>query len=219
MTQGPAIRKSGPRRRSGRPSDSLFLLTERWAWLAPMKALNRGCGAERLGLEFRMELAAQEPGMVAELDDLDQVVLGVLPRELQSPASASAFLVFGVELVAMAVALEIMSVRCRPGRRRSPSRAGRRIRPAAWSRPDRGSAVSSRHRKKILWGVSASNSVLFASFRPGHVPGEFDGRALHAEADAEEGHLVFAGVGDRPDLALDAADAEPARNQDAVLVR
>src|ERR1700741_2298840 len=46
----------------------------------------------------------------------------------------------------------------------------------------------------------------------------FDGGALHAEADAEEGNFVFAGELNGVDHALNAALAESARNQDAVVI-
>ena len=48
------------------------------------------------------------------------------------------------------------------------------------------------------------------------MPGRFDHRHLHAEADAEIRYLVLAGELDRPDLALPTAFAEAARHQDAV---
>ena len=50
----------------------------------------------------------------------------------------------------------------------------------------------------------------------GHVPGELDHGHLHAQADAEVGHAVLTGEAGRGDLALDPADAEPARDQHAV---
>ena len=51
-----------------------------------------------------------------------------------------------------------------------------------------------------------------------HVAGELDDRALQAEAQAEERDAVLAGEPGRRDLALDAADAEPAGDDDAVEV-
>ena len=51
-----------------------------------------------------------------------------------------------------------------------------------------------------------------------HVARVFDHGQLHAQADAQEGHLVLAGELDGPDLALDAALAEAARHQDGVVV-
>src|SRR5688572_27571040 len=51
---------------------------------------------------------------------------------------------------------------------------------------------------------------------PRDVARELDGRALHAEADAEEGDLALAGVADRAQLSFDAARAEAGSDQDAV---
>ena len=52
----------------------------------------------------------------------------------------------------------------------------------------------------------------------GQVPGDLDNRALHAQAQAQEGHLVLAGVANGTDLALDPTDAESARDTDGVSV-
>ncbi len=49
-----------------------------------------------------------------------------------------------------------------------------------------------------------------------HVAGEFDHRALQAQADAEERHALLPREADGLHLARDAAVAEAARNQDAV---
>ncbi len=45
---------------------------------------------------------------------------------------------------------------------------------------------------------------------------EFDDRALHAQAQTQEGDVFFARVADGRDLSFDAAVAEPAGHQDAV---
>ena len=45
---------------------------------------------------------------------------------------------------------------------------------------------------------------------------KLDAGGLHAQADAEVGHLLFAGVADGVQHALDAALAEAAGNEDAV---
>ena len=50
----------------------------------------------------------------------------------------------------------------------------------------------------------------------GHVAGELGHRDLHAEADAQVGHVVLARVARGLDLALDAAHAEAAGHEDAV---
>ena len=69
-----------------------------------MKALNKGCGSHGLGLELRVELAAQEPRVVPEFDDLDEPVFGVLPGK-DEPGLGQGLLVFRVELVAVTVPL------------------------------------------------------------------------------------------------------------------
>ena len=47
------------------------------------------------------------------------------------------------------------------------------------------------------------------------VAGEFDARDLHAEAKAEVRHFVLPGITGSHDLALNAAFAEAARDEDA----
>src|SRR6266571_7712474 len=59
---------------------------------------------EWLGLEFRMELAAEEPGMLRRLDDLHVVFVRRASRDAQSGWGKN-FFVFSVELVAVPVAL------------------------------------------------------------------------------------------------------------------
>ncbi len=49
-----------------------------------------------------------------------------------------------------------------------------------------------------------------------HVAGELRYRHLQAQAEPEIRDLVLAGIAGRQDLALDAADAEAAGDEDAV---
>ncbi len=65
-------------------------------------------------------------------------------------------------------------------------------------------------------GVSGSNSVEFAPVHAGDVAGELGDRDLHAQADAQVRDPLLARDPRRADLALDAAPAEAARDQDAV---
>ena len=55
-----------------------------------------------------------------------------------------------------------------------------------------------------------------ASLDAGHVPRRLDAGHLHAEADAEEGNFALAGELDAGDLALAAALAEAAGDEDGV---
>src|SRR5215470_19743490 len=59
---------------------------------------------ERLGLEFRMELAAEEPGMLGGFDDLDVVLVGRAPGNLESGRNQGLFML-AVEFIAVAVPL------------------------------------------------------------------------------------------------------------------
>ena len=63
-----------------------------------------------------------------------------------------------------------------------------------------------------------SNSDEFAPSRPATFRGELDHRALQTETDPEERDVVLPRVPNGFDLALDAAHAEPAGNEDAVEV-
>src|SRR5579862_2769867 len=59
---------------------------------------------ERLGFEFRMELAAEEPWMVGCFDDLDVVLVGSAARDAEAGGRQD-FFVVAIEFVAMAVTL------------------------------------------------------------------------------------------------------------------
>ena len=65
--------------------------------------------------------------------------------------------------------------------------------------------------------MSLLNSVEWAPGQADDVAGELDHRALHPQADAEERNLPLAGKADRLDLAFDAALAEAAGHQHAVV--
>src|SRR4030042_6182166 len=86
MTQGPAMTKRGLVPPAVTP---LAISTA----LVPLEAIGMACSdkrfeermrTHRLGLELRMELAAEEPGMVLDLDDLDEGGLGVGAGERQA---------------------------------------------------------------------------------------------------------------------------------------
>src|SRR5262249_39824626 len=86
----------------------------------PDEVLEERVAREGLGLQLRVELAAEEPRMVAvELDDLDEFPIGGHPRERESglPQRREVLL---VDLVAVAVAagdraLAVGAGRDRPG--------------------------------------------------------------------------------------------------------
>src|SRR5689334_15812882 len=112
MTQGPAIRTSGlpgPKaaKSIGTGEQRLLLRGEAFHTLLVRGAdecLEERVRLHRLGLEFRMELAAQEPGVVRDFADLDIGVVRRLPGDPQA-GGLQALLVFAIEFVAVAMPL------------------------------------------------------------------------------------------------------------------
>src|SRR5205823_6294722 len=101
----------------------------------PYEAAEDRMAIERTGFELRVELAGEEPRMVGELDDLDEVLVWRQPREHQAfffelPAKLV------VELVAMPVALGDLLLAVEPLRERA-------VRKHAWigAEPHRGALL------------------------------------------------------------------------------
>ena len=167
----------------------------------------------RPGLELGVELAGHEPRVVLELDDLDEPAVGRLAAQ-QHARRLERLAVAVVHLEAVAVALvdDLLAVDrggLRAGRRAGPGRGPRRIVPPL-------SSMSRWSGMKSMTGcsVNMSNSVELASLVPDHLAGELDDRALQPEAQPEVRDLVVAGEVGGEDLALDAAMAEAARDED-----
>ncbi len=136
--------------------------------------------AARCGSELGVELAADEPGVLGQLDHLAEVAgdraLGTC-ADTRSPGGLEPRKVVVVDLVAMAVALGD-GRRCRRSGRARRARHQRRraARPGAWCRRDptasvRSSTAPSRFCHSVIsaitgCGVSGSNSVLLASREP-----------------------------------------------------
>src|SRR5512135_2135441 len=170
---------------------------------------------ERLGLELGVELAAEEPGMARSLDDLDQAVVRVDAGEDQARVRQRVP-VRGVELVAMAVPLaDVDGPLGLVGERSFLELA------AELAEAHRAADVAVHGQlapadDDLVRRVGGELGAVRLP-QPGEGAGVFDRGAIYAQADAEERDLVLAGVGHGPDLALDAALAEAARDEDAVL--
>ena len=89
---------------------------------------------ERLGLELGVELAAEEEGMVGDLDDLDVGGVGGGAGEAKAGAGEDGF-VLAVELVAMAVALADLGCAVGLGGEGAGLAGRRPRRRGAWCRP------------------------------------------------------------------------------------
>src|SRR5262245_43212323 len=176
-------------------------------------------GEERMRLprpraEFRVELAGHEPGMVRQLDDLDQLLVRPDPRD-PKPALHEGVEIVVVDLEAMTMPLLdralAVGLRCR----------------AALLEDDRVEAQP--HRAALVLDVPllgqqidhvvARRGIELRGVRagqPGDVTGELDDRALHAEADPEVRNALLPRIANGLDLPFDPAIAETAGHQDAI---
>src|SRR5690348_13270682 len=172
-------------------------------------------GLERLGLEFGMELAAEEPWVLGRLNDFDVIFVGRAAGDFQAGGNQS-FFIFAIKFVAVAVPLADFELAIGP----MSERAGFEF---AGPRAEAHGAAHFVHAEKFAQFVNDAVGSLRVEFRAvrlleaGGVAGVFDGGALHAEANAEEGHFVLAGVLNGVNHALNAAFAEAARNENAVI--
>ena len=166
----------------------------------------------RTRLELGVELAGHEPRVVLQLDDLDEPAVRRLTAQ-EHPGGLERLAVAVVHLEPMAVPLvdDLLAVD------RSRLRAGRQPR-RVQPQPHRPALVL----HVALVGHEVDHGVLGEHVELGrvgvrradHVAGELDDRALQPEAQAEVRDAVVARVVGGEDLALDAAMAEAARDQD-----
>src|SRR5687767_4276284 len=170
---------------------------------------------ERFRLEFGVELAAQEPRMVRQFADLDIDSIGSLPGQAQTMAGEDLF-VFAVEFVTMAVPLAD-GIHTVGGAGETTRRQFARI-----SAQTHGPAqfVDAFQLAQLVNHAMLWIGIEFGGVRarePAHVAGKLDYQRLHAEADPEIRHLIFARVADGVQHAFDAALAKPARNQNGIV--
>ena len=171
-------------------------------------------GLEGLGLEFGVELHREEEGVVLQLDDLDQVAAGVDARDEQAGALELAD-VGVVHLVAVAVAFADAFGLVGLGGLRAGGEG------ALVAAESHGRALVDdlllllHHVDHRMGGVGVELGGVGA-LQLEHVAGELDHGDLQAEAEPVVGHAVLAGVAGGDDLALGAAVAEAAGDEDAV---
>ena len=170
---------------------------------------------EGLGLELGVELAAEEVGVAGDFDDLDVGLVGSGAAEAQAAAGEQGF-VLAVELVAVAVALADFGCA-------AVGAGGERVflEDAGPGAQTHGAAhlFDAEQLAQLVDDAVLAGGVELAGvgvFEAADVAGELDAGGLHAEADAEVGDLLFAGVADGVQHALDAALAEAAGDEDAV---
>src|SRR5216684_2611984 len=178
---------------------------------------------ERLRFELGMVLHADEPGMVGDLDDFRQLAVRRHAGEAQTRLLELAHVV-DVDLVAVAMALADLR------------RAAVDLADAAAAREHRLVGAEPHGAAEIAAGLTLLQHVAAhplghepdhrvlarpelgraRALEPGEVARRLDHRHLHAEADAEIGHEPLARETRGLDLALGAALAEAAGDEDAV---
>src|SRR6185312_8630194 len=169
---------------------------------------------ERLRFELRMKLAAKKERMPWDLDDLDVRLVRSCTGEAKTRAGKDG-LVLAVELIAMAMTLADLGG--------AVSLGGDRIglqdaRPCAET-----------HGAAHLFNADEFAEFVDDAVRRGRVEltgvrlrqaadvaRVLDAGGLHAEADTEVGHLLFARIADGVGHAFNAALAEAARDEGAV---
>ena len=168
----------------------------------------------RARLELRVELARDEPGMVGQLDDLDEPPLLERAGD-DEPVRDELFAVLVVHLVAVPVALVDRRLAVDLARARLLAELDG-LRPE----PHRAAEVLD----LLLLGQQVDHRVRrlgihlrrVRALEPAHVPRELGDGDVHAEADAEVRDALLAGDAAGEDLALPAARAEAARHEHAV---
>lgn len=178
------------------------------------KGGEEGVGVGRFAFEFGVELDSDEPGVVFEFDDFDQLLIAAGAGESHA-VSFELLAVLVIEFVAMSVSFgDIESVVGCGG---------------AASFGQSGGLGSESHGPAevfdgLLFFEEADDWVfgIFMEFggvgawEADDIATEFDYGALHTEADTEEGDFAFAGVLDGLNFPFDATFAESAGDEDTV---
>ena len=171
----------------------------------------------RFRLEFRMELHGDEPGMVAKLDDLGELLVRIDAGDHEA-GRLEVTLIVRVEFVAMAMPLadkRFAVAGCRARAFFEGTRLG--------SQPHRAPFV--RHAPLLFEHADHGMRrprFKFGAVGPGqlqHAAGELDHGALHAQADAEVGNFAVSRKATSLHFPLDAPHAEAAGDQNAVDAR
>src|SRR5712671_2617224 len=230
-THGPAIRNRGLSRPASNPHSFMLSSRDRGLGLAGL-VLQRGLDERRKERmpaagrrsEFRMELAADEPGVRRQLDHLAQLLALGEAGNAQALVLQSLH-VLVVDLVAVAVAF-VDHVRAVDLARQAPGLERGALSAQAHRPAEIGLFVAALDPAVAVLPLGHEGdhrvrrvAVEFRAVRarePDDVARKLDHRELHAQADAEIRDLVLARVLDRLHHAFDAALAETTRNEHRV---
>src|SRR5689334_16164749 len=169
---------------------------------------------QRLRFEFRMELAAQEPGMIGQLANFNVHSVRSFARQAKTMLLQNR-LILTVEFIAVAMPFADLA----PAVGLASEAVVRDL--AGIRAQTHGSAqlIDAFQFTQLVNYAIRSGGIELGGVRLGQtadVACELDHHGLHAQADAEIGNLEFARVADGLQHAFDAAASESARNQNAV---
>src|SRR5207253_5884012 len=183
-----------------------------------VRSINKGCEQrmrrQRLRLEFRMELAAEEPRMIRQLNDFHEILVGRDARNDQTVFSQH-LLELPIEFVSMTMPLgnDIRLVNS------IGQRAGlqiRRIRSQPHCPTDR---VDTEQIAQFIndgvWRVRIELGAV-GVFQSANILRVLDDSALHPETNAEIRNLLFARELDRANHSGNAALAETAGHENSI---
>src|SRR5688572_8967626 len=183
------------------------------------EAQEHGLGAQGAAGQFRMRLGAQEVGVNAlrQFEDLHDGMVGGLAAEDEAVALELVD-VLGIDLVAVAEAeANLLGVveelrGKRAGLHDDVLAAEAHVAVKAFDLLLLGEDVDDRR------GAARVELAAVRIIHTADVAGVLDDGHLEAEAESEVGHAVLTGIADALDLALGAADAEAAGDDDALTV-
>src|SRR5579872_5485466 len=178
--------------------------------------LEQGMRLQGLGLELRMELAAQEIWVPGYLYHLHVGAVRGRTRDAQ-PGGGQRPFILAVELVAVAVALADFELPIHFVRQRA------RLNFAGPGAQAHGAAqfLHAAQLAQLINDAVGRGGVEFAGvgvLQPANVARVLDACGLHTQADAEIRHLLFPGIADAVQHSGNAALPEAARHQDAVVI-
>ena len=153
---------------------------------------------ERLGLEFRMELAGQGPGMIGQFADFHVDPVGSLAGDAQPRRGQDRF-VFPVELEAVPVALADLARAI--GALRKAALGQQAVVGAQAHGPAQ--LIAPLQLPQLVDDAVRRGGIEFAGIRalqPADVAREFDDHGLHTQADAEARRLSLARQARAPGL-------------------
>src|SRR5215472_979406 len=169
---------------------------------------------QRLGLEFRVELAAQEIWMIGDLHDLDVGSVGRSSRDAQTAAGEHGF-ILTIEFVTVAMPLADLHGAVRFG----CLAIGFQLAGPRTQAHGAAQFVDASQLAQFIDDAMRRSLVKFAGIgfvQTADVAGKLNARGLHAQANAEVGNLLLTRVADAVEHAFNPALAETTGYQDAV---